>query len=113
MRFKGLVQKGGGYGRKLGFPTANIPLTDDSVTGIYAAKIRFGGGEYTAAVYADIQRMLLEAHVLHFNDDLYGMEVEIELVEKIRDDREFTGETEAQAAIADDVQKIEEYFRMP
>lgn len=112
MLFRGIVAKGGGYGRKLGFPTANIPFVDDSISGIYAAKVRFGGGEYTAAVYADQKRKLLEAHILHFNDDLYGMEIEIELLKKVRDDKEFADEAEAKATIADDVRAVEEYCRM-
>lgn len=119
MPFRGVVEKGGGYGRRLGFPTANIPLTDDSVSGIYAAKVRFGGGampagrqEYNAAVYADTKRKLLEAHVLHFDDDVYGMEMEIELLKKMRDDKEFADEDEARAQIANDVREIEEWLRM-
>ena len=110
--YRGVVQKGGGYGRKLGFPTANIPLADNSISGIYAAKVRFGGGEYNAAVYADARRKLLEAHVLHFSDDLYGVEIEIELLKKMREDKEFADETEAKATIAADVQSVEEYHRM-
>jgi FAD synthase len=113
MKFIDIVQKGGGYGRKLGFPTANIPLADDSISGIYAAKVRVGGGEYNAAVYADQTRKLLEAHLLHFNDNLYGMEIEIELVKKIREDRTFEDEADARAQIAADVRAVEEYYRMP
>lgn len=112
MRFDGIVQKGSGSGKKFGFPTANIPLTDHSLSGIYAAKAFFGGGEYYAAVYADAKRNLLEAHILHFNDDLYGMEIEIELLKKMRDDRTFASEADAKAAIAADVRAVEEYCRM-
>ena len=111
--YRGVVEKGGGTGRTFGFPTANIALADGSVSGIYAGRVRFGGGEYNAAVYADVKRKLLEAHVLHFDDDLYGVEIEIELLKKIREDKQFADETEAKATIAEDVRLVEEYCRMP
>lgn len=111
MRFSGVVQKGSGTGESLGFPTANIPLTDETLSGIYAARAFFGGGEYFAAVYADTKRKLLEAHILNFNDDLYGMEIEIELVKKMRDDRQFIDEADAKKAIALDIEAIEAYLR--
>jgi FAD synthase len=110
-RYSGVVEKGGGYGQKLGFPTANIPLTDDSISGIYAGKVFFNNEEWNAAVYADTKRRLLEAHILNFNDDLYGMEIEIELLEKVREDRSFSDEAEAQKTIREDVEVVEAYFR--
>lgn len=113
MKFSGIVQEGSGSGRKFGFPTANIPLDDAEVSGIYAGKVRVGGGEYNAAVYADTKRKLLEAHLLHFNDDLYGMEIEIELVKKIRDGMVFANEEDARERIAEDVRMVEEWSRMP
>ena len=108
--YKGTVQKGNGSGRKLGFPTVNIPLDDDT-SGIFAALVRFGGEEYFAAVYADQTRKLLEAHLLQFNDDVYGKEIEIELLKKIRDDKKFTDENDARKAIAADVEAVEAYLR--
>jgi riboflavin kinase/FMN adenylyltransferase len=111
MKYYGVIQKGGGYGRKLGFPTANIPLTDESISGIYAGKVFINGEEWNAAVYVDTKRMLLEVHILNFNDDLYGMEIELELLGKIREDKSFSDEAEAQKAIREDVEAAEAYFR--
>jgi len=62
MEFRGTVGVGKGYGRTLGFPTANIPLTDASASGIYAAVVRVDGEDFPAAVYADPSRSVLEAH---------------------------------------------------
>ncbi|MFZ2886360.1 MAG: riboflavin kinase [Minisyncoccia bacterium] len=111
MKYSGTVQKGEGTGRRFGFPTVNISLTDDSLSGIYVAKVRFTGEEWNAAAYVDTKRKLLEAHILNFNDDLYGMEIEIELVKKIREDKKFENEEEAKAAIAEDVAAVATYFR--
>ena len=110
MRYKGTVQEGKKRGQELGFPTINIPLTDEGVAGIFAAKVFVDGREYPSAVYADISRELLEAHLLEFSEDLYGKEVEVELLKKIRDDEKFTDEAALKAAIAADVAKIREYF---
>ncbi len=110
MQYKGKVQRGHGTGSKLGFPTINIPLSDDSISGIYAATVIIKDTTYQAAAYADMRRKLLEAHLLHTNDDLYGLEATIELKKKIRDDKHFENEADLKAAIAEDVRQIEEYF---
>ena len=110
--FTGNVQKGAKRGSALGFPTINIPLTDDTLSGIYAARVRIKEDEsaYMAAVYADKKRKLLEAYLLDFTDDLYGQEIRIELHEKIREGMTFPDEETLHAAIAQDVAKVREYF---
>ncbi len=95
----------------MGFPTVNIPLTDSSVSGIYAALVRAGVEELRAAVYADQRRKILEAHILDSTVDLYGKAIEIELIDKIREDIPFATEEELKRAIADDVAKVQEYFK--
>lgn len=110
--FTGVVQKGARRGRALGFPTINIPLIDTKVSGIYAARVSVQGqASHMAAVYADPKRRVLEAHILDFSDDLYGTEAEVELLEKIREDKTFDSESELRAAIADDVAKVRKYFQ--
>lgn len=108
--YKGTVQKGGEYGRRLGFPTANILLEGADVSGIFAARVKVSGAEYGAAVYADQRNKVLEAHLLDFDGDLYGKEIEIELLEKIREDKQFESEDEAREAIAVDVAVARDYF---
>jgi riboflavin kinase/FMN adenylyltransferase len=112
MRYKGVVQTGEKRGSALGFPTINIPLEDaggKNASGIFAAKVFVGGREYAAAAYVNSSRGILEAHLLNFSDDLYGKEVEVELLEKIRDDEKFADEDALKAAIARDIAKVREY----
>ena len=109
--YAGIVQKEGEYGRRLGFPTANIPF-DASVSGIFAARVSVDEQTHEAVVYADMRNKVLEAHLLHFEGDLYGKELEIELLEKLREDKRFESEEEAKRQIAADVQKAREYFTM-
>jgi riboflavin kinase/FMN adenylyltransferase len=106
MEFSGIVQKGFGTGAAFGFPTANIPLTDTTVSGIYAATVVLDGKEYRAATYADQKRGLLESHLLDFSGDLYGKELSVTLHEKVREDKVFDTVEALVAQIAADVAKV-------
>lgn len=108
--FTGVVQKGRQRGRELGYPTINIALADTSVSGIFAAKVRAHTNTFFAAAFADPARGVLEAHLLDFDDELYGAEVTIELIHKIRETRRFPDDGALKAGIDDDIAKIREYF---
>jgi riboflavin kinase/FMN adenylyltransferase len=111
--FKGIVQSGTKRAAALGFPTVNIPLNDRSISGIYAARVYVQDeAPYMAAVFADKKRKLLEAYLLDFSDNLYGLEVKIELHKKIREEREFHDEASLREAIAGDVKAVREYFHL-
>lgn len=105
MKFFGVVQKGVQTGRTLGFATANIPLNDDSVSGVFAALVTVDGKKEKAVVFADKKRKILEAHLLDASGDLYGKEITIKLLEKIREPLEFKEEKEAKETIAADIAK--------
>jgi riboflavin kinase/FMN adenylyltransferase len=110
MKYKGIVQKGGAYGRKLGFPTANIPLGDAEETGIFVARVEVDENLHDAVVYADRRNKVFEAHILDFSGDLYGKEIGIVLVKKIREDKNFESEQEARQTIAADIEAARVYF---
>lgn len=111
MRYEGKVQKGRNYGHALGFPTINIEMKAEPASGIFAANVRIDAKQYPAAAYADLSRNILEAHLLDFSGELYGKEVEVELLKKIRDDEQFASEAALKAAIAADVETIRAYFK--
>ncbi len=110
--YKGVVIQGQERGKALGFSTANIALEDKALSGIYAGRVRIVPEQtlYTAAVYADQGRGLLEAHLLEFESDLYGKEIEITVEKKIRDSEVFEDDAALRAAIASDIKKIRAYF---
>jgi riboflavin kinase/FMN adenylyltransferase len=110
VNYKGIVQKGGEYGRRLGFPTANIPLGDAEESGIFAAHVEIDGKAHDAVVYADRRNKVFEAHILDFSGDLYGKEIEIELLVKTRDDAHFESEEEARQTIAADIEAARAHF---
>ncbi|OGG52046.1 hypothetical protein A3C18_01950 [Candidatus Kaiserbacteria bacterium RIFCSPHIGHO2_02_FULL_54_11b] len=108
--FIGIVERGSKRAEALGYPTINIPLNDESVSGVYAARVKIGEEEYEAAAFADQKRKLLEAHLLDFAKDLYGWNVKIELSKKIRENKKFTDDTSLREAIAEDVASVRQYF---
>lgn len=91
----GIVIRGDGRGRKLGFPTANLKLNkavDRHAAGIYAAWAELDNKTYPAVVHIGPRPTFLgatptiEIHILDFLDrDLYGQSLKIQFVLKIRD----------------------------
>ncbi len=98
-RLDGVVVHGDKLGRKLGFPTANIELSDP-------IKVRPANGVYACYVYVDDEKFIgmlnigsrptvqgddcrIEVHLLDFDRDLYGTNISIELKKRIRDEKKF------------------------
>jgi riboflavin kinase / FMN adenylyltransferase len=95
---RGRVVPGKRLGRDLGFPTANLPLARRRapVAGIFAVRVHGAGVAALAGVASlgsrptvDGSTTLLEAHVFDFGGDLYGREIEVEFVAKLRDEERF------------------------
>ena len=95
---RGRVMRGQRLGRGLGFPTANLPIERrrSPVAGIFAVRVHGVAGAGLAGVASlgtrptiDGSRMLLEAHVFDFDGDLYGREIEVEFVAKLRSEECF------------------------
>ena len=93
----GQVISGQRLGRTLGVPTANIALepTNRLAHGIYAVVARVDGRAFPAVASfgtrptVDDGPPLLEVHLLDFDGDLYGREMEVEFIERIRDEMKF------------------------
>jgi riboflavin kinase / FMN adenylyltransferase len=97
-RMLGQVIHGNELGRTLGFPTANLRLMrrKSPVCGILAVLVRGVGAVAMPAVASlgtrptvDGKEVLLEVHVFDFAGDLYGREIEVEFVAKLRDEVKF------------------------
>lgn len=109
--YRGVVQKGKKYGTALGFPTANIELRDEAVSGIYAARVIVRNFTYEAAVFADQERKVLEVHLLDFSEnDFYDEIITVELYRKIRDTKRFSEVNDLRAAIKTDIANVRKFF---
>ena len=105
---EGIVVRGDGRGRELGFPTANLDVPDGLLVppdGVYAgwtldrrAAISIGTNPH----FDGVERRV-EAHVLDFDGDLYGDRLVVELWSPIREQRRFDSLDDLVAAIGDDV----------
>ena len=106
---EGIVQKGDGKGKELGFPTANIPCADSVPSGIYAGEVIWKGIPYPAAVYKEDGKGVVEAHLLDFSGDLYGETLKVIAHTRVRDAKVFPNEKELIAAIKKDIENIRKY----
>jgi riboflavin kinase/FMN adenylyltransferase len=98
-RMRGEVAHGDKRGRTLGFPTANLVPQPGLVVpghGIYACRARVGGQEHLAATNVGVRPtfktgrgLLVEAYLLDFEGDIYGQELELEFVERLRGEKRF------------------------
>ncbi len=94
----GHVVRGQQLGRKLGYPTANLRLGSRTspVDGIFAVRVHGVGDEARPGVASlgvrptvNGREPLLESHLFDFDGDLYGRRIQVEFVEKLRDEEKF------------------------
>ncbi|MBI2623405.1 MAG: riboflavin kinase [Candidatus Liptonbacteria bacterium] len=102
----GIVVRGKGEGRALGFPTANVPCARAFPSGIYRGEVLWGKTMYPAAIYKEENKEVIEAHLLDFTADIYGETLTIAAHEKIRDAAAFRTRDELIAAIQKDIAYI-------
>jgi riboflavin kinase/FMN adenylyltransferase len=107
---EGIVVRGDGRGRELGFPTANLDVPNDLLVppdGVYAGWVR----DCRAAVsigtnpHFDGVERRVEAHLLDFDADLYGQRLVVEIWSPIREQRRFDSLEELVTAIGEDVER--------
>ena len=113
----GPVIEGDHLGRELGFPTANLNPAGRALPpkGVYAVYAHAGGQTHPAALNIGTRPTLahpkpqlrLEAHLLGFHGDLYGQELEITFLEKLRDERRFPSLADLRAQIAKDLLAVQ------
>lgn len=108
----GEVVRGEGLGRKLGFPTANLRPFQEAIppNGVYAVFVRIGRRRFHGTMNIGVRptvreslKRTIEVYVHDFDGDLYGREVQVHLVQKIREEARFRSLEELAAHIAKDV----------
>lgn len=109
----GPVIRGDQLGRQLGFPTANLDVTGLVLppNGVYAVRARTGGRSLLGALNIGLRPTLAsptpsrqcEVHLLDFAEDIYGAELEVTFVARLRDEQRFPSVGALQTQIARDV----------
>lgn len=104
----GLVVKGAGRGRKLGFPTANLRVAEDKLVpahGVYTGKI----GDRKCVVnigsrptFAE-EKFAIEVHIPGFRGNMRGKVIRVELVERLRDEVHFSDVEKLKEQIGKDI----------
>jgi riboflavin kinase/FMN adenylyltransferase len=112
----GRVIEGDRVGRQLGFPTANLDVTGLVLppNGVYAGLARVGTNSrhvalnigFRPTVISAAPQLRVEAHLLDFSGDLYGQELEIEVGDRLRDEKKFASAMELRAQIGRDIAMI-------
>lgn len=106
IKISGRVIRGKKYGRKIGFPTANLAIKSKKLnTGIYAGWVSLENKKYSGAIIID-PTPSFEVHILDFNQDIYGKNLEVEILEKVRTFQKFETEEKLISQIKKDLEKI-------
>lgn len=120
----GRVIDGAHEGRKLGFPTANLDLGGCNKIipsgGVYAVKARLENTVEMKHAMLNIGvrptlsssgKMSVEAHLLHFEDDIYGKELSVSFIHRMREEKKFENKTELIEQLKADEVLVEEQFK--
>jgi len=106
------VIRGRGKGRILGYPTANLDRTElDMPHGIYVVDILVQGEKYRGLMHFGFIEVFkgpvsLEVLIKDFSDDIYGKEVKVKVVKKIREVKKFKDSEQLKEAIKRDLEVL-------
>ncbi len=112
--FQGEVVHGDKRGRELGFPTANVVPGGELVVpghGVYAAWAHGHPAAVNVGVrptFVTGRGLLIEAYLLDFDSDLYGQELRVAFVERLRGEKRFESADDLVAQMERDVQQARE-----
>ena len=105
--YTGVVTRGLQEGRTLGYPTANLSLSQSLLpkSGVYGCDIWVKNRKYKGMCYYDAKRSrILESHLLNYSGDLYGQEITVILKTYIRAPQKVLCVEELQALLQKDAQ---------
>ena len=112
-RLHGRVVAGVGRGRALGFPTANLSIDPEQATpveGVYASLVYLDDLAYNSMTYIGSSptfsdgRSSVEVYLIGYSGDLYGKELKVDFVERIRGEMQFDSIDKLKQQIAMDVE---------
>jgi len=119
-KVKGEIVEGQHLGRKLGFPTANLLIDKEQILplrGVYSGTVKLKRQEYNAVInvgrrptVGNFEKDLVEAHILNFDEDVYGEFIEVFFLDRIRDEKKFESLDELKKQIKRDCDTAAQYI---
>lgn len=117
----GRVIKGQGRGRQIGFPTANIEHRKELIMpsrGVYITQTIIHEMTYNSITNVGVNptfntgmEINIETHLLDFNRDIYGEEMQVCFLKKIRDEKKFSSVNDLVSQIELDTQSAKVFFK--
>lgn len=110
----GTVVTGNKIGRTIGFPTSNIIIDEGMVTpanGVYVTFCTYNGIRYKSITNVGFKPTIgdnnytIETHIFNFNYDIYGKDIKVEFLIKLRDEMKFNNLIELKDQISRDKQR--------
>ena len=119
----GVVAHGDKRGRTIGFPTANLKITDTTKllpgNGVYAVKVHHKGNSYKGMMNVGVKPTIgenkgisIEVNIFDYEGDLYDQDLKIELIDWIRDEKKFSSLENLKQQLGDDRVKAEELLNV-
>jgi len=119
---EGIVIHGDGRGKHIGIPTANLSVWKKKLLpsdGVYAAFIYINKKRFPAVVsigfrptfYEISEQQTIEAHILNFSDQIYGKQVKLQFISRLRDEKKFGSVKELIQQVQKDISDAEEALR--
>jgi riboflavin kinase/FMN adenylyltransferase len=115
----GLVARGAGRGRGIGFPTANIETANELVppAGVYATAVSIDGIVLPSITnvgmrptFGDVDHVVIETHVFDMDRDLYGQTLRLSFLQRLREERAFPDVDALRAQIEADCRTARRLF---
>ena len=116
----GTVQRGAGRGRTQGVPTANVKTENELLPpdGVYATTAMIGGVIYASITNIGVRptfesngERTVETHIFDFSSDLYGNELSVAFIVRLREERRFTDAAALKEQMNDDFAQAKALFR--
>jgi len=117
---EGVVIKGEGRGKKIGFPTANIQPMDDLILpekGVYVTKTHYKDMTFKSITnigvnptFKDDNIVNIETNIFDFNLDIYGEKIDVEFLHKVRNEKKFSTVNDLISQISTDVEFAKKYL---
>lgn len=121
-RLRGIVVSGKQRGRQIGFPTANLKLSEDYVipkSGVYAVKVEVRDRQYIGMcnighnpTFNFNHQICIETYILDFDADIYGESLILDFYAYLREEQRFSSIEQLMEQLDTDRQSVQRYFKL-